>query len=258
MTKERLDKLLVARGLAETRQKAQALILAGQVRIGGRAADKPGTMVDAAAVVEILQPPPYVGRGGLKLEKALSEFQIPVAGAVAVDIGASTGGFTDCLLKFGVRKVYALDVGHGQLDWKLRNDARVVVREGLNARRLTPEDLPEPFQIVTMDLSFISVTLVLPALARVLQVRAAEQRVDIVVLVKPQFEVGKGQVGRGGIVRDESRRQTAIDRVAEASRDLGFLVQTIIESPILGAEGNKEFLMHVVRGPASRPAGHKG
>lgn len=246
MAKERIDKVLVERGLAETRQKAQALILAGQVRVEGQSVAKPGERVDAAARIEVLQPLPYVSRGGLKLEKALRAFGITVAGRIAVDLGASTGGFTDCLLKFGAGKVYAMDVGRGQLDWKLRNDPRVIVREGRNVRHLTPEDIPEPFSLVTMDLSFISVTLVLPALVKVLPARAPDTGVDIIVLIKPQFEVGKGQVGRGGIVKDEGQHEAVIAKVTAAARALGLSVKAVMESPIRGAEGNKEFLVHLV------------
>jgi len=244
--KERIDKLLVARGLAETRQKAQALILAGQVRADGQPVTKSGALVATEAALEVLQPPAYVGRGGLKLEKALREFGVDAAGRTAVDLGASTGGFTDCLLQAGARRVYAVDVGHGQLDWKLRNDPRVVVREGLNARHLRPDDLPEPFSLVTMDLSFISVTLVLPALRRVIAAGAPGQPVNVILLLKPQFEVGKGQVGRGGIVRDEAQHRAVIDKARAAAEGLGFTVRGVIESPIRGAEGNKEFLMHLV------------
>lgn len=239
--KQRLDQLLVERGLAESRQKAQALILAGQVRVDGAKAGKAGQSVPSEASLEVASPPPHVSRGGQKLEAAIRHFQIPVEGRVCLDIGASTGGFTDCLLQHGARRVYAVDVGAGQLDWKLRSDPRVVVREKLNARYLRLEDIGERVDLAVCDVSFISVTLILPALPPLLQSGA-----EMVILVKPQFEVGKGQVGKGGIVRDPVLHAEACSRVEEAVRALGFRTDRI-ESPILGAEGNKEFLLRAYR-----------
>ena len=236
--RQRLDRLLVERGLAETRAKAQALILAGQVLVDGRRADKAGQAVAASSQVRVLEGMPYVSRGGFKLAAALDGFEVAVEGRVCLDVGASTGGFTDCLLQRGARRVYAVDVGAGQLDWRLRNDPRVVVKEGLNARYLRPEDLGERVDLAVCDVSFISVTLILPALAGVLK-----EAGEMVILVKPQFEVGRGQVGKGGIVRDPALRQAACARVEEALRRLGFQTR-IMESPLAGAEGNVEYLLY--------------
>jgi len=236
--KPRLDRLLVERGLAPTREKAQALIMAGAVLVDGRKAAKPGQPVDAEIRVEIVAQPPFVSRGGLKLEAAIARFGIQVAGRICLDIGASTGGFTDCLLQRGAARVHAVDVGTGQLDWKLRNDPRVVVHEKLNARYLRPEDLGQPIALAVCDVSFISATLIVPAVTPVLQPAG-----EMVILVKPQFEVGKGQVGKGGIVREPELHEAACRRVEDAVRQLGFET-AIIESPILGAEGNKEFLLY--------------
>lgn len=236
--KTRLDRLLVDRGLAESREKAQALIMAGEVMVAGQKAQKSGQNVEPDAALEVLARPRYVGRGGIKLAAALERFAIDPTGWTCVDIGSSTGGFTDALLQSGAARVHAVDVGEGQLDWKLRNDARVCVHEGLNARHLTPEEIGEPADLVTCDVSFISVTLILPAAARLL--RPAGQ---MVILIKPQFEVGKGQVGKGGIVREAPLRQAACEKVDSAVRELGFQT-ALMESPILGAEGNQEFLLN--------------
>ena len=236
--KPRLDRLLVERGLAASREKAQALIMAGEVLVDGRKAEKPGQPVAVECRLEVLARPPFVGRGGLKLDAALDHFGILVAGRVCLDIGASTGGFTDCLLQRGAARVHAVDVGSGQLDWKIRNDPRVVVHERLNARYLRGEDIGEPIGLAVYDVSFISVTLILPAAVPLLQPGG-----EMVILVKPQFEVGKGQVGRGGIVREPELQQAACRRVNEAARQLGFET-SIMESPILGAEGNREFLLY--------------
>lgn len=238
--KQRLDRLLVDRGLAESREKAQALILAGDVWIEGERAAKPGQTVAEDAAVSIAARPAHVSRGGLKLEAALQHWNIQVDGRVCLDVGASTGGFTDCLLQHGAKRVYAIDVGSGQLDWKLRNDPRVVVREKLNARYLQFSDIGEKADLIVCDVSFISVTLILPAIVPLLQTGG-----EMVMLVKPQFEVGKGQVGKGGIVRDPALHQAACDRADEAVRRFS-LTTEIIESPILGAEGNKEFLLRAV------------
>jgi 23S rRNA (cytidine1920-2'-O)/16S rRNA (cytidine1409-2'-O)-methyltransferase len=237
-SRQRLDRLLVERGLAETRAKAQALILAGQVLVDGRRTDKAGQAVAATSGVRVLARMPYVGRGGFKLAAALDGFAVPVEGRVCLDVGASTGGFTDCLLQRGAQRVYAVDVGAGQLDWKLRQDPRVVVREGLNARYLRLEDLGERVDLAVCDVSFISVRLILPALAGVLKDSG-----EMVILVKPQFEAGRGQVGKGGIVRDPVVREAACARVEEAVRRLGFQTSRM-DSPLPGAEGNVEYLLH--------------
>ena len=243
--KVRVDQLLVERGLAESREKAQALIIAGQVLVNGQKAVKPGHSVAGESRVEVLERMPYVSRGGYKLAGALDHWAIDVNGWTCLDVGASTGGFTDCLLQRGATKVWAVDVGHGQIDWRLRNDPRVVVREGVNARFLTTTDFPEKFDLAVCDASFISLTLLIPAITPLLTVRGR-----MVLLVKPQFEVERGQVGKGGIVRDTALHQAACERVRGAVEALGFGVD-IIESPILGAEGNREFLLY-----ASRKADH--
>jgi 23S rRNA (cytidine1920-2'-O)/16S rRNA (cytidine1409-2'-O)-methyltransferase len=236
--KQRLDRLLVERGLAESREKAQALIMAGEVSVDGQKALKPGHSIEAASAIEIASKPPYVGRGGVKLAAALEHFQIGVTGWICLDIGSSTGGFTDCLLQHGAARVHAVDVGSGQLDWKLRNDPRVLVHEGINARHLQFENIGEEVDLVTFDVSFISVTLILPATIPLLR---SDGR--MVILIKPQFEVGKGQVGKGGIVRSPQLHHEACVRVDDAVKSLGFKT-SIMESPILGAEGNQEFLLY--------------
>jgi 23S rRNA (cytidine1920-2'-O)/16S rRNA (cytidine1409-2'-O)-methyltransferase len=236
--KDRLDRLLVDRGLAESREKAQALIMAGEVRVNGQKASKPGQPVDAGAAVEVLARPPFVSRGGIKLAGALRHFAIDAAGKVCLDIGSSTGGFTDALLQSGAARVHCVDVGAGQLDWKLRTDPRVSLHEGINARSLVFADIGETVDLLTCDVSFISVTLVLPA--AVLLLRPEGQ---MVILIKPQFEVGKGQVGKGGIVRDPALHEASCRRVVQTVTKLGF-ESDMMESPILGAEGNKEFLLY--------------
>ena len=239
--KLRLDRLLVERGLAESRQKAQALIMAGEVLLDGQKAAKPGQPVSEDAALDVLARPPFVSRGGLKLAAALRHFSIDVAGRVCLDIGSSTGGFTDALLQAGALRVHAVDVGVGQLAWQLRTDPRVVLHEGVNARSLDLAVNGEMPWLITCDVSFISVTLILPAAVPLLQPGGR-----MVILIKPQFEVGKGQVGKGGIVREPELHRTACDRVARAVRDFGFATD-MIESPILGAQGNKEFLLHAQR-----------
>ena len=236
--KIRLDRLMVERGLVESREKAQALIMAGEVRVDGQKASKPGHAVDAECAVELLSRPPYVSRGGFKLAGALRHFGIDVTAKVCVDVGASTGGFTDVLLQAGAARVHSVDCGSGQLDWKLRTDPRVVVHDGVNARALTFDQIGEAADFLCCDVSFISVTLILPAIVPLL--RPAGQ---MVILIKPQFEVGKGLVGKGGIVREPKLHQAACERVERAVRDIGFETETI-ESPIAGAEGNKEFLLY--------------
>ncbi len=237
----RLDQLLVERGLAESRSKAQALVLAGQVSVGGRRAEKPGHSVPADSRIEVAEPMRYASRAGYKLEAALDHWNIDIAGCVCADIGSSTGGFTDCLLQRGAERVYAVDVGAGQLDWKLRNDPRVVLREGVNARYLSTEHIPEPLDLATADVSFISLTLILPAVVPLLKANGR-----MVLLVKPQFEVGRGQVGKGGIVREPELHRAACERVEAAVRGMGFET-AMMESPVPGAEGNKEFLLYARR-----------
>jgi 23S rRNA (cytidine1920-2'-O)/16S rRNA (cytidine1409-2'-O)-methyltransferase len=236
--KTRLDRLLVDRGLVESREKAQALIMAGEVLLNGQKASKPGQSVEADAAVEVLARPPYVSRGGFKLAGALQHFAIDAAGKICVDIGSSTGGFTDALLQVGAARVHAVDVGVGQLAWSLRTDPRVRLHEGINAREIRPDEIGEPADLLTCDVSFISVTLILPALVPLLQPHG-----QMVILIKPQFEVGKGQVGKGGIVRDPQLHQAACERVTGAVREFGFET-SLMDSPILGAEGNKEFLLY--------------
>jgi 23S rRNA (cytidine1920-2'-O)/16S rRNA (cytidine1409-2'-O)-methyltransferase len=239
--KTRLDQLLVERGLADSREKARALILAGSVNVDGQRSDKPGHSFPDDCHIEVAARMPYVSRGGIKLAAALDGFHIAVEGRVCLDVGASTGGFTDCLLQRGVARVWAVDVGHGQLDWTLRNDTRVVVREGANARHLRPEDFPERFGLAVCDVSFISATLVVPSIVALL-----DERGEMVILVKPQFEVGKEQVGKGGIVRDPELHRGACGRVRIAVELLGFRTE-VMECPILGAEGNREFLLYAHR-----------
>lgn len=239
--KQRLDVLLLERGLAESRERSQALILAGKVRVAGQRSDKPGRLIDAEAQVEVEQPLKYVSRGGLKLEAALIEFGIDVRDKLCLDVGTSTGGFVDCLLQRGAARVHAVDTGTGQIDWKLRSDTRVVLHERCNARYLKPADIGEPVSVITCDVSFISVTLLVPALAPLLVPDG-----DWIVLVKPQFEAGRDQVGKGGIVRDAKAHDFAKARVQSAVEGLGFEA-AIIDSPILGAEGNREFLLHAKR-----------
>ena len=240
----RLDAAVVARGLAASRERARALILAGQVRVDGVVVSKAGTPVKPDAAVTLDQRDhPYVGRGGVKLAHALDTFGIAVEDRLALDVGASTGGFTDVMLRRGARRVVALDVGHGQLDWKLRTDPRVVVLEKINARTLTPEQLPEDarrFDLVTMDVSFISVRQVLPALVPVLAAGA-----DLVVLVKPQFEAGREEVGKGGLVRDAAVQARTVEDVTSAANALGLTRVAAVESPITGTEGNREFFLHL-------------
>jgi 23S rRNA (cytidine1920-2'-O)/16S rRNA (cytidine1409-2'-O)-methyltransferase len=236
--KLRLDRLLVERGLVESREKAQALIMAGEVLLNGQKAAKPGQAVAADAAVEVQARPPYVSRGGFKLAAALRHFAIDVRDQVCLDIGASTGGFTDALLQAGASRVHAVDVGTGQIAWSLRNDPRVILHESCNARELQFAEIGERVSLIVCDVSFISVTLILPAVAPLLQSGGR-----MVILIKPQFEVGKGQVGKGGIVREPALHQAACERVEKAVRAFGFSTR-IMDSPIRGAEGNKEFLLY--------------
>lgn len=235
--KERLDKLMVLRGLAATRAKAQALILAGQVFTGQQRLDKAGQMVAVDLPLMVKEPMPYASRGGLKLAAALDHFKVEVAGRVCLDIGASTGGFTDCLLQRGAARVVALDVGYGQLDWKLRQNNRVEVRENVNARYLKPEDFTERFSIIVADVSFISLTKILPVVPPL-----SEPGARVIVLIKPQFEVGRDEVGKGGIVRDAAAQQRVVAEIVSFAGSIGLRSQGVIESPLLGADGNREFL----------------
>jgi len=239
--KERLDRLLVARGLAESRARAQRLIMAGRVRVGGTVMDKPGTRVAVDAPIALAARPRFVSRGGEKLDAALTRFGLDVQGWVAADVGASTGGFTDCLLQRGVARVYAIDVGYGQLDWRLRNDARVVVLERTNARYL--ERLPEPVNLVTIDVSFISLRLILPAAVQWLVPEG-----QVVALVKPQFEAGRREVKKGGVVRDPGVHRAVLKRVIEAAAGSGLGLQGLMPSPLRGPAGNVEFLAWLVLG----------
>jgi 23S rRNA (cytidine1920-2'-O)/16S rRNA (cytidine1409-2'-O)-methyltransferase len=233
--KQRADKLVVEQGLAPSREKAQALILAGLIFSGGRRVEKAGHLMEAGARVELHgRPCPYVSRGGLKLEAALDGLRVPVGGLICADVGASTGGFTDCLLKRGAARVYALDVGHGQLDSALRADPRVVTREGVNARYLDERSIPEPVDLVVADASFISLRLLLPA------IRKAAPQARVVALVKPQFEAGRREVGRGGVVRDAEVRARALRAVCERALELGYTLRGTLESPIKGPKGNVE------------------
>jgi len=246
-SRQRIDQLLVARGFAASRHKAQAMLLAGQVLVDEQKIDKPGRMVDSQAAIRILGAMPFVSRAGGKLQAALDHFQVEVAGRVCADLGASTGGFTDCLLQRGASVVHAYDVGEGQLAWKLRSDPRVVLHERCNVRYLQAGDLPGEISVVTADLAFISLTKVLPPLGRALRERPAQEvrSVDLLVLVKPQFEVGKGEVGKGGIVRDPAKQQGALAAVEQCAAASGYRVRGRLDSPIPGARGNLEFFLHL-------------
>lgn len=238
MGKQRLDILVVEKGLAESREKAQRLILAGAVRVDGQVADKAGRPCDAEALIEVTAAEKFVSRGGGKLEAAFEAFAVRVEGLTCADIGASTGGFTDCLLQHGAVKVFAVDVGKGQLDWRLRSDPRVVVRDGLNARYLARKDIPDPFQFAVVDVSFISLTLILPPVTTLI-----EPGGQLVTLIKPQFEAGKEQVGKGGVVRDPAIRDEVIARIREfGTSRLPLEWMGLCESPVRGPAGNMEFL----------------
>ena len=241
MKRERVDRLLVERGLAPTRTRAQALVMAGRVLAGERRVEKPSEIFPSDAPLRVRggddPAARYVGRGGLKLEKALGAFGLDPSGLTCIDVGASTGGFTDCLLQHGALRVVAVDVGHNQIDWRLRTDPRVEVREGVNARHLVPADFAERFDLAVMDVSFISATKVLPAVVPLLK-----EGGRVVVLIKPQFEVGKGEVGKGGIVRDPAQHARVVEEVNASARALGLTVAGVTDSPITGADGNREFL----------------
>jgi 23S rRNA (cytidine1920-2'-O)/16S rRNA (cytidine1409-2'-O)-methyltransferase len=242
----RLDIVLVERGLAASRERARAIVLAGQVRVNGEIVTKAGHPTASEADITLIEPDhPYVSRGGVKLAHALDVFGVDPAGRPALDVGASTGGFTDVLLRRGATRVVALDVGHGQLDWRIRSDPRVIVLERINARTLSPDALPEDmraFHLAVMDLSFISVRQVLPALVSVLSPGA-----DLIVLVKPQFEAGRDEVGKGGLVRDPAVHARVIEEVAASASALGLSRVAMTESPITGTEGNREFFLHLRR-----------
>ena len=244
--KERLDVYLTEHGHAETRSKAQALIMAGLVYVDGQKADKPGFSVGEGQSVEVRGAAcPYVSRGGLKLEKALRDFGVDVHGFVCSDSGASTGGFTDCLLQQGAVKVFAIDVGYGQLAWKIRNDPRVVCMERTNIRNVTPETLGEPLDLSVVDVSFISLKLVLPVIHSLLKPEG-----QVLCLIKPQFEAGKEKVGKKGVVRDPAVHREVLERFLETAKELGFTVKNLTFSPVKGPEGNIEFLGHLSKAPA--------
>ena len=241
--KERLDVLLVSRGLASSREKAKAVIMSGQVYVEGQKEDKAGSMFDPSAAIEVRgRVLAYVSRGGLKLEKALKVFPVSPEGRICMDVGASTGGFTDCMLMNGAAKVYAVDVGRGQLDWKLRNDPRVISMEKTNIRYLKPEDVPESASFATVDVSFISLSMVLPALRELVCDGA-----DVIVLIKPQFEAGREKVGKKGVVRDRSVHREVIRKVTGIAADLHFTVRGLDYSPIRGPEGNIEYLLWLTK-----------
>jgi 23S rRNA (cytidine1920-2'-O)/16S rRNA (cytidine1409-2'-O)-methyltransferase len=238
LSRDRLDQAIVARGLVESRAHANRLILAGAVRVDGLVVDKPAKLVTAATCIDLVaKTSPFVSRAGNKLAAALEAFDIDPTGLLAMDVGASTGGFTDCLLQRGARQVYAVDVGYGQLDWKLRRDPRVVVLERRNIRYLERAAVPVPIDLAVVDVSFISLKIVLPHVVRFLSRPAS-----VIALIKPQFEVGKGQVGRGGIVRNEGQRQVTKDKILTRAQELGLQPIGVIDSPVLGQKGNREML----------------
>lgn len=236
--RERLDRALVTRGLVASREQAAGLIMAGAVTVDGVLQDKQAKLVALDARIEVAARPPYVSRAGGKLAAALDAFRVNPAGLAALDVGASTGGFTDCLLQAGARVVYAVDVGFGQLDWRLRQDRRVVVLDRCNIRHLDPATIPEPIDLAVIDVSFISLTLVLPCVVRFLCEPAR-----VIALVKPQFEVGKGQVGRGGIVRDDEQRRAVTEKVLACAESLGLTGIGVLDSPVPGQKGNREILV---------------
>ena len=236
--KERLDRVLVAQGLVESRELAVKAVLAGGVRVDGAVVDKPSKMVVTDAPIEVKRPTAFVSRSGDKLAAALNAFQIDSAGVIALDVGCSTGGFTECLLQRGARCVYAIDVGYGQFEWRLRQDSRVILLERTNIRYVDRTIVPESIDVAVIDVSFISLTLVLPAVVSLLSARA-----HVVALVKPQFEVGKGQVGRGGIVRDDAQRRAVTEKVLACAQQLGLSVRGSLDSPVIGRKGNREILV---------------
>lgn len=244
--RDRLDKLLVQRGLVKSRDEGRARILAGDVLVDDQPITKSGSLIPETALIRFRsKPTPYVSRGGTKLEKALEAFHINVTGKTALDVGASTGGFTDCLLAHGACRVYAVDVGYGQLDWKLRNDPRVIVFEKTNIRYLELGALAGAVDLATVDVSFISLRLVLPQVRTLVIPGGA-----VVALIKPQFEVGKGKVGKGGVVRSAEERSRVIDEITEAAVAFGYAVRGVVESPLMGPKGNREFFIHLDNAPA--------
>ena len=243
--KERLDVLLVSQGLAASREKAKAIIMSGNVLVNGQREDKAGTMIDVKAEITVKGGQlKYVSRGGLKLEKAMSHFDLTLEGRVCMDVGASTGGFTDCMLQNGAVKVYSVDVGHGQLDWKLRNDPRVVCIEKTNIRYVTPEQIEEPAAFVSIDVSFISLTKVLPPVRKLMT-----EDGEIVCLIKPQFEAGREKVGKKGVVRDPKVHEEVIEKVIDFASTIGLESRELEFSPIKGPEGNIEYLLHLLKRP---------
>ncbi len=249
--KERLDVLLVSQGLAASREKAKAIIMSGNVLVNGQREDKAGTMIDVKAEITVKGGQlKYVSRGGLKLEKAMSHFDLTLEGRVCMDVGASTGGFTDCMLQNGAVKVYSVDVGHGQLDWKLRNDPRVVCMEKTNIRYVTPEQIEEPAAFVSIDVSFISLTKVLPPVRELMT-----EDGEIVCLIKPQFEAGREKVGKKGVVRDPKVHEEVIEKVIDFAATVGLESRELEFSPIKGPEGNIEYLLHLLKRPACRIGG---
>jgi 23S rRNA (cytidine1920-2'-O)/16S rRNA (cytidine1409-2'-O)-methyltransferase len=248
--KKRLDILVYEKGLTRSREAARSLIMAGAILVNNTQVDKPGTLIDPCATIICKQPESsYVSRGGLKLENALKTIALDINGNVCLDVGASTGGFTDCLLKFGAKSVYAVDVGYGQLDWKLRKDQRVIVIERTNIRYILPHLLPELFDLITIDVSFISLKIVVPAILPFLKKDG-----KILALIKPQFEVGKNLVGKGGVVRNSNLHQSVIDELSDFFLGLGFKCDRVVPSPILGPKGNKEFMIYLIADKASPPA----
>jgi 23S rRNA (cytidine1920-2'-O)/16S rRNA (cytidine1409-2'-O)-methyltransferase len=238
--RERLDKVLVERRLVDSREQGRGRILAGEVWVNDRPVTKVGTLIDASATIRLKPTSPYVSRGGIKLEKALQEFSVDLTGRIVLDVGASTGGFTHCALAHGAKQVYAVDVGYGQLDWKLRTDPRVLVLEKTNIRHLNLSDLPAPADVATIDVSFISLRLVLPQVKTLLRGAGA-----IIALIKPQFEVGKGKVGKGGVVRVHEEHLRVVAEISDAATGLGYNVRAVVESPLLGPKGNKEFFIYL-------------
>lgn len=241
--KDRLDKILVQKGLVISRERAKALIMEGKVYLDGIAVTKAGTMVKANAPIELKNTDfPYVSRGGLKLEAAIETFDVEVTDKIAMDVGSSTGGFTDCMLRYGAKQVYCVDVGYGQLSWKLRQDKRVVVLERTNIRYLQRSEIPDIIDLATIDVSFISLVKVVPTVLEFLK-----EGGEVIALIKPQFEVGKGEVDRGGIVRDDSKRLKAVEAVKKNLESLGLQIAGLMESPILGQKGNKEYLLYLLK-----------